>query len=202
MRTETIEIYTFDELSDDAKEKAREWWRSGGLDYDWYAHIFSDFVTIFEILGFDVIESNIHFSGFWSQGDGASFTGSYKYNKGSTKKIRDYAPQDNALHEIADTLQALQKRNFYGLWGNIERCSTSHYVHENTISCSEAYRDSGNYQDATSDAQDTLTDCARDLCHRLYARLKKEYDWINSNKQVDESIKCNEYEFTVTGEIA
>ena len=27
MRTETIEVYKFDELSDDAKEKARDWWR-------------------------------------------------------------------------------------------------------------------------------------------------------------------------------
>ena len=28
MRTETIEVFQFIELSDDAKEKAREWWRS------------------------------------------------------------------------------------------------------------------------------------------------------------------------------
>ena len=202
MRTETIEIYTFDELSDESKEKAREWWRKGGLDYDWYESTFSDFVSICEILGFDVIESNIYFSGFWSQGDGASFTGSYKYSKGSTNKIREYAPQDTALHEIADTLQALQRRNFYGLWGNIERCRSRLYVHESTISCSDAYRNSDNYQDATSDAQDTLTDCARDLCHWLYASLEREYDWLNSDEQVDESIRCNEYEFTVTGEIA
>ena len=112
MRTETIEIYTFDELSDDAKDKAREWWLGGGLDYDWYEFIFYDFLNICEILGFDVIESNIHFSGFCSQGDGASFTGSYKYSRGAANKIREYAPQDKVLHEIADTLQALQKRNF------------------------------------------------------------------------------------------
>ena len=202
MRTETIKIYTFDELSDESKEKARDWWREGGLEYDWYESVYSDFVSICEILGFDVIESNIHFSGFWSQRDGASFTGSYKYSKGSTKEIREYAPKDTALHEIADALQVLQKRNFYGLWGNIERCSASNYVHESTISCSDAYRDSDNYQDATSDAQDTLTDCARDLCHWLYASLEREWEWLLSDEQVDESIRCNEYEFTFTGEIA
>jgi hypothetical protein len=201
MRTETIGIYKFDELSDKGKEKARNWWRNGGLDYDWHDHTLYEFVTICEIIGFDVIESDIHFSGFWSQGDGASFTGSYKYSKGSTKKIREYAPQDAALHKIADTLQALQKRNFYGLWGNIERCSTSHYVHENTISCSDAYRDSDNYQDATSDAEETLTDCAHDLCHWLYASLEREYDWLMSDEQIDETILCNEYEFTATGKI-
>jgi hypothetical protein len=201
MRTETVKIYKFDELSDESKEKARDWWRKGGLGYYWHESIFSDFVNICEILGFDVIESNIHFSGFCQQGDGASFTGSYKYSKSSTKKIREYAPQDTALHEISDTLQALQKRNFYGLWGNIERCSTSHYVHESTIAFSDVYRDSDNYQDATSDAQDTLTDCARDLCRQLYASLERECEWLNSDEQVDESIRCNEYEFTFDGEI-
>lgn len=31
--------------------------------------------------------------------------------------------------------------------------------------------------------------------------LKKEYEWLMSNEQVDESIICNEYEFTERGEI-
>lgn len=35
MRTETINIYTFDELSDAAKEKAREWYRNG-MEYFWW----------------------------------------------------------------------------------------------------------------------------------------------------------------------
>lgn len=33
MRQQTIDIYTFEELSDDAKNKAREWFRDG--QYDW-----------------------------------------------------------------------------------------------------------------------------------------------------------------------
>lgn len=32
MRTETVTIYKFDELSDRAKEKARDWYREGALD--------------------------------------------------------------------------------------------------------------------------------------------------------------------------
>ena len=201
MRTEMImrEIYTFDELSDSAKEKARHWWRNGGLDCDWYEPVYSDFVGICGILGFDVDSRDMQFSGFCSQGDGASFTGSYKYGKCSAKKIREYAPQDAALHEIADTLQALQKRNFYSLSASVTR-NHSIYVHENTISCGYVDRDSDNYQDPTSDAEETLTDCARDLCHWLYASLEKEYDWLMSDEYIDETIRCNEYEFTKEGE--
>jgi hypothetical protein len=35
MRTETISIYTFDELNDAAKEKAREWYKNG-MEYFWW----------------------------------------------------------------------------------------------------------------------------------------------------------------------
>ena len=35
MRTETINIYKFDELTDDAKDKAWEWWRDG-IEYYWW----------------------------------------------------------------------------------------------------------------------------------------------------------------------
>ena len=36
MRTETITIYTFEELpTDDAKERARDWWRNASTEMDW-----------------------------------------------------------------------------------------------------------------------------------------------------------------------
>ena len=143
-------------------------------------------MTICGILGFDVDSRDIQFSGFCSQGDGASFTGPYKYGKCSAKKIREYAPQDAALHEIADTLQALQKRNFYSLHASVTR-NHSIYVHENTIFCGYVERDSDNYQGPTSDAEETLTDCAHDLCHWLYARLEKEYDWLMSDESLTET---------------
>jgi hypothetical protein len=37
-----IEIYDFKELSEKAKEKARDWYREGALDYEWWDHIYED----------------------------------------------------------------------------------------------------------------------------------------------------------------
>lgn len=57
MRIETISraIYTFDELSEQAKEKARTWWREGALDYDWWEFIYEDAESIgLKIKGFDL----------------------------------------------------------------------------------------------------------------------------------------------------
>ena len=45
------QLFTFNELSDDAKEKAREWYRQGHLDDDWWDTVYSDFEAICEILG-------------------------------------------------------------------------------------------------------------------------------------------------------
>jgi hypothetical protein len=54
MRTETINIYTFDELSDKAKDRARDWWRQGALHYDWWDCTFEDALQVgLKITSFD-----------------------------------------------------------------------------------------------------------------------------------------------------
>lgn len=42
MRTIETTIYTFDELSERAKENARNWYREGALDYEWWDFIYED----------------------------------------------------------------------------------------------------------------------------------------------------------------
>ena len=38
--THCKEVWFFDELSDKAKDKARDWYREGHLDYDWWDAIY------------------------------------------------------------------------------------------------------------------------------------------------------------------
>lgn len=55
MKTISVNIFTFDELSDKAKEVARDWYRSGGPDYDWWEYAYGDAKTIgLKITGFDL----------------------------------------------------------------------------------------------------------------------------------------------------
>ena len=56
MRKETIELtyYTFDELTDGAKEKARDWYRERDLSDDWWEFTYDDAERIgLKILSFD-----------------------------------------------------------------------------------------------------------------------------------------------------
>jgi hypothetical protein len=63
MRTIEITAYKFDELSDNAKEKARKWWRDGGLDYEWWQFIYEDAEAIgLKITSFN-LDRNRHATG-------------------------------------------------------------------------------------------------------------------------------------------
>jgi hypothetical protein len=57
MRTETTTrtLFTFDELSDTAKDKARNWFREHALDYEWWDFTYEDASNVgIKITGFDL----------------------------------------------------------------------------------------------------------------------------------------------------
>ena len=202
-------VYRLDELSDAAKEKARAWYREGGFDYDWYDSVFEDFQRIAEILGICLKtrpvrlmgggtrqEPQISFTGFWSQGDGASYQAFYAFRKNATREIRSYAPKDTRLHAIADDLQAIQRRNFYQLRADVGH--RGRYCHEYCMAVS-VERDSPTWQDMTPDAKDAVIEALRDLARWLYRQLEREYEYLSSDEAVDETITVNQYTFTETG---
>ena len=54
MRTAQINYYNFNELSDRAKDTARDWWRQGALDYGWWESVYEDAARVgIKITGFD-----------------------------------------------------------------------------------------------------------------------------------------------------
>ena len=166
-------VYRLHELSDAAKEKARAWYRDVGVDDDWHDAVFGDFETICDILGITLRTRRvplfgggsrekpcIYFSGFWSQGDGACFEGSYAYAPQASVRINEYAPRDAELHRIVDALQAIQRRNFYGLNADIRH--RGRYYHEDCMSIT-VNRDSATGQDMTKDAEEVVVEALRDL---------------------------------------
>ena len=202
-------VYRLDELSDDAKEKARAWYRQVGLDHDWFEFVYDDFERICAILGVNLKtvpvrlygggtrqKPCIWFSGFWSQGDGACFEGRYSHAAGATRTIRDRAPKDNELHRIADVLQAVQRRNFYQLYATVTH--RDRYYHEYSMAIS-VERDSPTWQDMTADAEETVIEALRDLARWLYRQLEREFDDLASDESVDDAITANAYTFTAAG---
>ena len=202
-------VYQFAELSDAAKSKARSWYRETGPHDDWYDAVYEDFERVCEILGIRLKTRPVRlmgggtrqkpciwFSGFWSQGDGASFECYYSHAAGSARRIRDYAPQDVGLYAIADRLQAVQRRNFYQL--HAEATHRGRYSHEFCMDIA-VERVSLTWQPMTDDAEDSVTEALRDLARWLYRQLEQEYSYQLSDEIVGEAMEVNEYMFTEAG---
>lgn len=141
-------------------------------EYQWWSATYDDAKAAAATMGIDI--ADIAFSGFWSQGDGASFTGSYAYQKGAAAAIREYAPKDTELHRIADELQRVQRVNFYRLRADISK-SRHRYQHEYTMAV-EVDRTDGVDADL-HDAHDTVTEAMRDLARWIYKQLEREYEY-------------------------
>ena len=210
MRVVETNVFQYDELDDRAKERAREWYSRHVFEdsCDW-EFVYEDAVRVAEILGIEISTSpvrlmsgksrqktDIYFSGFWSQGDGACFEGTYRYAKGATKKIREYAPQDKELHRIADELQAVQRKHFYHLIASMNH--TGHYCHSGCMSV-EVEHNEDRYRDI-GDAEDDIRQLMRDFADWIYDRLESEYDYQTSDEAVEEAIRINEYEFDENGD--
>jgi len=207
--TETT-VYQFDELSDEAKEKAREWYRQGNCDDSfWSECTIDDAKEIGKLLGMDI--DNIYFSGFWSQGDGACFEGTWRASDVKVDKLKEYAPQDKELHRIVDGLAEIAKEYPDGDFKVRHR---GHYSHSGCTAFDvelpntqedELEYDSPEFkllQVKLGEDEDTLIELARDFMNWIYRQLEKEWDYQNSDEQVEESIRCNAYEFLETGERA
>jgi hypothetical protein len=208
-RTVETTVYRLDELSDDAKDRARLWYREIALDHDWHEFVYDDFERICAILGVGLKTTTvrlfgggtrqkprIYFRGFSSQGDGACFEALYSYERDAPNRIRRHAPQDAELHRIADALQRVQRRNFYQL--HADAVHRGHYYHELSMAIS-VERDSPTGQDMTSDAEDAVTEALRDLARWLYRQLEREYQYQTSDEVIDEAIGANDYSFTDSG---
>ncbi|PJG47232.1 antitoxin of toxin-antitoxin stability system [Sphingobium sp. LB126] len=202
-------VYRLDELDESAREHARDWYRTMPLDSDWYESLFEHFEDICNILGVSLAtqsvrlmgggsreQSKIYFSGFCSQGDGASFVGQYRYARGAAQTIRAHAPNTSELHAIADRLQDAQRRNFYQLGASIEHAGC--YYHEYSMRI-DVRRDSQTGQDLSLADEELVIDALRDLARWIYRTLETEFDFLMAGHQVDEAIRANDFTFTERG---
>ena len=219
MREHTIKVYQYEELSDAAKERAREWFREG-TDNSWSEYTLEDAATCAEFLGINLrtravklvsgatrYEPNIFFSGFCSQGDGACYEGMWQADKVNVEGLKEHAGVDEELHRIVDALAAIAA-GYPEAYANLKH--DGHYYHSGCMSVEsesgiDSYSDEapGEFErlEAVDQAfpEDTLIRLLRDFADWIYSQLEKEYDYQNADEQVAESIVANEYDFLENG---
>jgi len=208
-------VYQFDELSDRAKEKARDWYRQFIFSdsHDW-EFVYEDTAVIAGMLGIDLrqravktmggktrYEPAIYFSGFSSQGDGACFEGTWRASDVKPGKAKEHAPQDADLHAIAADIEALAVK-FPDGFARIEH--RGRYSHEFCTEFDVAVGEERDNDNPITDAEfaefeDGIKEACRDFMRWIYRQLELEHDWQMSDECVDDNIRANEYEFESNG---
>jgi hypothetical protein len=215
MRILEIKAYQYDELSDAAKARARDWWRAGQEGDNMFAEpIITDAVEVASRLGIEfkeriirtlggkqAAEPCIWFSVGGCQGDGASFEGRYT-PAGSTPRasIRDYAPQDFELRSIAEQLAALIAK--HGDAFVIEISQGGYYEHSGTMNFEASYTAGDGAGDPGLLERTIAEDFSgplRQFADWIYRRLESAHDDYFSDDQVAGAIRASEYEFTADG---
>lgn len=219
--TTTRTVYQFAELSDRAKETARDWWRgviSESIDWAEYV-IDQDAPETAALLGIDMNQHPVKLMNgstvyrpriYWSldRSGGVGFDAEYRYQPGALAKLlRDrpatYTDRDGnvqpcetntELHAIARRLQAAQRPNFYGLTAKIRA------GRRDECSISVEVFDREGYE-AAGKAADEIDAALQDFAHWIYSSLQRELDYRMSDEAVDEDITANTYEFNEDGEI-
>lgn len=172
MREITTKIHTFDELGDKAKEKARDWYRNCSAFDDWWECVYEDA----ERVGLKITEFDIARGSYVK----AHFLGSAEETAHAIEKEHGegcdtYATAEAYLKERAGIIKASPK-DTDGITADLD------YLDECLQELGENF--------------------LHDLEEDYLVHLRKEYEWLMSDEQVDESITANGYEFTEDGKKA
>ena len=175
MRVIETELYTFDELSDDAKEKAIEKHRLYKMEIDISEWIIDECYLLnpkgvddliihnTRELYYDLYRQYINVSEAMYIKDGAAFLNWLEIPIDLQDKI-DYTIEESSIH-----------------------------FEENSVRV--------NFNDSDIDILDNAKDKFKEHCNYIFNSIESSYDYYLSDECIIEDIEANEYEFTKDGEL-
>lgn len=204
MRTITTntDVYTFRELPPKAQQRAIDDVRNDVfyLNFPWHESTIEEFVRDLQSEGWELDSDNVHWSGFYSQGDGASFDASLNLHKYIT-----------SLNLAAKYPLVLKYVDEFSIRGATHKNSyANHYSHERTryfeIETDSAHGEEILGAEGIKALEAEIEALEKDIedrryhhCNDIYRALEKEYDELNSDESIIDHIISNDYEFTIDG---
>ena len=185
METRTYNVYDWDELPEEGKKKSLENYREINIEGGFWENPDSvyEIKKWLEKNGYNDVD--LRYSGFWSQGDGASFTASVDIAKWITAgKLKKKYPL-TFKHSDEINVQIKQAGNYY---------------HEMTMSIEIEAHD-GECDAELVELEDVILSEAREKAKKIYKALENEYNKQTSDEAVIEMLRVNDYKFTIDGKI-
>lgn len=182
-------------MNDETKDELIEKYWDINVDHDWWEFTYDEFKL--QMLEKGITVADMNFTGFYSQGDGASFTG------------RIDMVQFLKIHELEQRFMAATFFAGQGeLWADIDR-GNSRYYHENSIVVTVVRDNYNNYEEGSTryevyetmndvldaehdDLEEKVTEICRSYMQDLYSKLRQEYEYLTSREVVWETIVANE----------
>jgi hypothetical protein len=221
MKTIEVEVYKYGELSESAQQKAREWYLES-MDYDWWDSVYEMAIEDGKEKGFYI--DKIFFSGFHSQGDGASWIGQVDVRQW----LEENLPDSIGLSAWCQLIQEDVVSKHCKVVAN-----NSHYCHDSTMQFEDIEDHTDEFTDDwlmelpsifkgmevqhLFDIIDTDTNCTlkstegitqaiaesgRQYAKDIYHRLREEYEYLCSEEMMLDHFDANDYHFTNEGKLS
>jgi len=216
-----LEVFKYGELSESAQQKAREWYLDG-MDYDWWDSVYEMAIEDGKEKGFYI--DKIYFSGFSSQGDGASWIGQVDVRQW----LEENLPDSIGLSAWCQLIQEDVVDKFCKVVAN-----NSHYCHESTMQFNDVEDHTDEFTDdwlmelpsifkgmevqhlfdiivsddncpikSTEGITQAIAESGRQYAKDIYHRLREEYEYLCSEEMMLDHFDCNDYHFTNEGKLS
>ena len=210
MKTVTLKLYEYGELSDEAKANARSWYRSEFLEGmhvdvgEMMEYTVDDARSAAALLGIRIasrgraggpLPPNIYYDGL-DVNDFLYFEGTYAYREDSIDKIREEYPKDEELNRIAIELRRLAA--MYDCDATF--CIGLHMRFHKQMTVDMQGWERRELADETQRQYiGEVLDLMDDFARWIHKRLRDEWDYQTSNDSIAERCAENAYMFTEDG---
>jgi len=216
-----LEVFKYGELSESAQQKAREWYLDG-MDYDWWDSVYEMAIEDGKEKGFYI--DKIYFSGFHSQGDGASWIGQVDVRQW----LEENLPDSIGVSAWAQLIQEDVVDKFCKVVAN-----NSHYCHESTMQFNDVEDHTDEFTDdwlmelpsifkgmevqhlfdiivsddncplkSTEGITQAIAESGKQYAKDIYHRLREEYEYLCSEEMMLDHFDANDYHFTNEGKLS
>ena len=220
-QTEQTE-FTFEELSEKAKDKVRSS-HAENLIHEWWGDTYEYFKERGHERGFEL--DSMHFRGFWSQGDGAMWTGEVRLKEFITYHLRDTDPDHHRYTVLLMLLEEdyidgrinVEQRGFYyshsgcmqfetsqqGMVYDLASSDEDTLHHDCVLKGANVYQlaEGIQYEELLAKLDEWIEKEARGYADELYDALEKEHEFLTSDEAITDSCDINGYRFTEDGDL-
>jgi len=197
---------TYEELTPVAKQRALEDWAEDRPYEGWWDMEEENLIEDMKLRGIEI--DDVQFSGFSSQGDGASFVGNIDLLHFMNWEAQEHPDNSLAVNypHIYTSQIPFNGEVDYEWMVSIQR-NSHHYSHENTVGVELTYNHIGYDEDDTipqhefEGLEQALNDVCREYMRSYYKDLKSTYDFLTSEEYFIESCDANSWVFDEDGDL-